>query len=51
MWAIWLLLALVGVLRIAAFIVEEERQKFRGVQRPIPRHLSALDFHLPLKER
>jgi|GEM_PF-3168482 hypothetical protein len=50
MWTIWMLFAVIGLLRIIAFLVEEARQKRYGIQSPIERHLSALDFHQPLKK-
>jgi len=50
MWTIWILFGVIGLLRIVAFLIEEARQKRYGIQSPIERHLSALDFHQPLKK-
>ncbi len=48
MWSIWILFAVVGILRTISFLIEEARQKKHGIHYPIARHLSALDFHQPL---
>ncbi|MFQ3598969.1 MAG: hypothetical protein SNJ55_05655 [Chloroherpetonaceae bacterium] len=50
MTTIWILFAVIGLLRIMAFLIEESRQKRYGIHQPIERHLSALDFHQPLNE-
>lgn len=50
MWSIWILFAVVGLLRVMSFLIEERRQKRYGIHPPIERHLSALDFHQRLNE-
>lgn len=50
MMPIWILFAVIGLLRVVSFLIEEARQKQYGIHQPIEQHLSALNFHQPLNE-